>query len=216
MKHKGILTKWNDDRGFGFITPKEGKEPVFVHISAFARGQGRPVLNASLTYRLVRDDQQRPRAEAERRAGQWHAPGKRRGRALMPAVLVSGVFFGGLAALVPPPEWQRLAGFYALASVVAFLFYGLDKRAATRGGWRTSEARLHLFELLGGWPGALLAQRVFRHKTRKAEFQVVFYLAVAANLGALGWLLCADAGEDLRSTVGLTQVTLGWLQGFAS
>ncbi len=200
MKHKGILTKWNDDRGFGFITPKEGKEPVFVHISAFARGQGRPVLNASLTYRLVRDDQQRPRAEAVRLAGQWHAPGKRRGRALMPAVLVSGVFFGGLAALVPPPEWQRLAGFYALARVVAFLFYGLDKRAATRGGW----------------PGALLAQRVFRHKTRKAEFQVVFYLAVAANLGALGWLLCADAGEDLRSTVGLTQVTLGWLQGFAS
>ena len=45
---------------------------------------------------------------------------------------------------------------------------------------------------------------------------MVFYLAVAANLGALGWLLCADAGEDLRSTVGLTQVTLGWLQGFAS
>ena len=131
---------------------------------------------------------------------------------LLPVLLVWAL----LAALVPPPEWQRLAGFYTLASVVTFLFYGLDKRAATRGGWRTSEARLHLFELLGGWPGALLAQRVFRHKTRKAEFQVVFYLAVAANLGALGWLLCADAGEDLRSTVGLTQVTLGWLQGFAS
>ena len=60
--------------------------------------------------------------------------GKKRGRGLMTALLVSGVFFGGLAALVPPPEWQRLAGLYVLASVVAFLFYGLDKRAATRGG----------------------------------------------------------------------------------
>tara|TARA_R110001606_G_scaffold345151_2_gene493957 strand:- start:19553 stop:20182 length:630 start_codon:yes stop_codon:yes gene_type:complete len=209
VRHKGILTKWNDDRGFGFITSKQGDERVFVHISAFARGQGRPVLNASLTYRLVRDEPQRPRAEAVRFADRRRAPAKR-GRGLIPALLVSGVFFGGLAALVPPPDWQRLAGFYALASVVAFLFYGLDKRAATRGGWRTSEARLHLFELLGGWPGALLAQRVFRHKTRKAEFQMVFYMAVIANVAALGWLLYADAGATLRATLGVSRVGGAW------
>lgn len=216
MRHKGILTKWNDDRGFGFITSSGGEEPVFVHISAFARGQERPVMNRSLTYRLVRDEKQRARAADVRFMVGRRRPAGRKSRGLIPAALAVAAFFCGLAALVPPPEWQRLAGFYALVSVIAFLLYGLDKRAATRGGWRTSEARLHLFELLGGWPGALLAQRVFRHKTRKAEFQVVFYLAVATNLGALGWLLCADAGEDMRSTVGLTQVTLGWLPGFAS
>ncbi len=216
MRHKGVLTKWNDDRGFGFITPSGGEESVFVHISAFARGQERPVLSRSLTYRLVRDEKQRPRAADVRFMVSRRRPARQKSRGLIPAALVVAAFFGGLAALVPPPEWQRLAGFYTLGGVVTFLFYGLDKRAATRGGWRTSEARLHLFELLGGWPGALLAQRVFRHKIRKAEFQVVFYLAVAANLGGLGWLLCADAGGDLRSAVGFTQVTLGWLQGFAS
>ncbi|MEH6708986.1 MAG: DUF1294 domain-containing protein [Alloalcanivorax venustensis] len=210
MKQKGILTKWNDERGFGFITPAGGEETVFVHISAFARGQDRPALNRSLTYRLARDDKQRPRAEDVRFAvSRRRASGQRRG--VLPALLVIGLFSAGLAFVVPRPEAIRIGGVYALLSAISFLLYGLDKRAATRGGWRTSEARLHLFELLGGWPGALLAQRVFRHKTRKAEFQVVFYLAVAANLGVLGWLLYANAGAELRATLGISQLSYEWL-----
>lgn len=115
-----------------------------------------------------------------------------RGRRLLSAVLGVVVFFVGLAILAPAPEWRWFVGFYALMSALSFSLYGLDKRASTRGGWRTSEARLHLVELLGGWPGALLAQRVFRHKTRKTSFLVVFYLATAVNLAVLGWLLFAD------------------------
>ncbi|MFP1680604.1 DUF1294 domain-containing protein [Alloalcanivorax sp. C16-2] len=114
-----------------------------------------------------------------------------RGRRLLSAVLVVVVFFAGLAILAPAPEWRWFVGFYMLMSALGFSLYGLDKRASTRGGWRTSEARLHLVELLGGWPGALLAQRVFRHKTRKTSFQLMFYAAVAANLIVLWWLLFA-------------------------
>lgn len=80
---------------------------------------------------------------------------------------------------------------YAALSVVAFVLYGLDKAAARAGRRRIPEATLHLVALTGGWPGALVAQRVFRHKTRKQPFQVVFWCTVVANCAALLVLLMA-------------------------
>ncbi|MBL1376176.1 DUF1294 domain-containing protein [Zobellella sp. CGMCC 1.18722] len=67
--------------------------------------------------------------------------------------------------------------------------YGLDKQAARQNLWRTRESTLHLLALAGGWPGALVAQRRLRHKSRKASFQLVFWLSVVANVGVLAWLL---------------------------
>jgi uncharacterized membrane protein YsdA (DUF1294 family) len=59
------------------------------------------------------------------------------------------------------------------ASGLAFGLYWMDKRSALADRRRVPENRLHLAGLLGGWPGALLAQQMFRHKTRKASFQIV-------------------------------------------
>ncbi|NMY14386.1 DUF1294 domain-containing protein [Pseudomonas sp. WS 5019] len=70
---------------------------------------------------------------------------------------------------------------YLLASLLSFLQYWLDKRSAQSGGRRTAENTLHLVELAGGWPGALIAQQTFRHKTRKASYQAVFWLIVAVH-----------------------------------
>ena len=78
------------------------------------------------------------------------------------------------------------AAIYALMSVVAFALYGYDKQQARHGGQRTPEKLLHATELLGGWPGALLAQQVFRHKTRKFSYQLVFWLIVL--LHELFWM----------------------------
>jgi uncharacterized membrane protein YsdA (DUF1294 family) len=80
-------------------------------------------------------------------------------------------------------------GWYLALSTIAFLLYGRDKSAAAHGRWRTPEATLHLVALLGGWPGALVGQRVFRHKTRKQPFQAVFWGTVVVNCLALAWLL---------------------------
>ncbi|MGO2508857.1 MAG: DUF1294 domain-containing protein [Vibrio hibernica] len=73
-------------------------------------------------------------------------------------------------------------------SFVTFVIYWKDKRAAKKDQWRTPEKTLQLLALAGGWPGALIAQKLLRHKTRKFSFQVIFWLMVVLNcIGSL-WI----------------------------
>jgi len=78
---------------------------------------------------------------------------------------------------------------YLGASLAAAIVYRVDKSAAQSGHWRTAESTLHALSLMGGWPGALVAQRLFRHKSRKVSFRVAFLATVALNCGALLWFL---------------------------
>lgn len=77
-----------------------------------------------------------------------------------------------------------------LASLATFALFGLDKVRAERGLWRVSERQLLLYAAVGGMPGAKLAQRYLRHKTRKEPFRTqlnaILALQVAAILIALG------------------------------
>ena len=84
---------------------------------------------------------------------------------------------------------QRTAITLAILNASAFLLYGADKAAALQGGNRIPEYILHLLAVLGGWPGALVAQQWLRHKSVKAGFLGVFWLTVFANLALLGAML---------------------------
>ena len=94
---------------------------------------------------------------------------------------------------IPLPPTMLVATVYAVMSVVTFVVYWVDKRAAARDRRRVPEARLHLMELLGGWPGALVAQILVRHKSRKLSFQIVFWLIVI--LHAAAWIAVLRIGE---------------------
>ncbi|MEW7850811.1 DUF1294 domain-containing protein [Massilia aurea] len=83
---------------------------------------------------------------------------------------------------------QIVGAAYLVISLTCFVAYAMDKSAARASSWRTPEATLLLLGLIGGWPGAVLAQQWLRHKTSKHSFQWKFQATVALNLGMFAWL----------------------------
>ncbi len=191
---RGTVVLWNDDRGFGFVRPDQGGEDFFVHITAFRKELSRrPEIGDHVHYQIAREVRSK----------------KRIARAVLEGVPIQ------LALPEPPGPWPRVRQWliyvvirlpillscwvlwkthnpiplflYVFLSTLTILFYGADKKRALRSGWRIPEHYLHLLELLGGWPGALLAQKDFRHKLMKRAYQKVFWSIVA--LHGVVWLL---------------------------
>lgn len=188
VRQQGVLTGWNDDRGFGFIEPVAGGSRMFVHVSAFLGGR-RPVNGCQVTYVVILDERHRRQAGEVRYVGSVSAGG-RRATGTPLALAVAASFFALLVGLVALDELSVVVlAAYGLLSAVAVVVYAADKSAAQQGRWRTSESTLHTIALVGGWPGALVARHVFRHKTIKQPFRTIFLFTVAANCAALAWFV---------------------------
>lgn len=83
--------------------------------------------------------------------------------------------------------WLAVLLWYLLWSVATLLAFAIDKRRSARQKPRISESSLHLLELLGGWPGAILGQRLLRHKSRKWSYRIMLYFAAA--LHGIIWII---------------------------
>jgi len=189
-RYQGRVSSWKDEQGFGFIAQNGGGPSVFFHIKAFTERGIRPAPGDLVTYELHVNDKGQPRAERVAFVRDRTAPARESSASRSGSPLIAFGFFAMLGIAVLLGKLPALAlGLYTGASVVAFIAYGLDKSAARNGRWRTKESTLHMLALVGGWPGALLAQRVYRHKSKKREFQVVFWAIVLLNCGVLGWAM---------------------------
>ncbi|MEI2430192.1 DUF1294 domain-containing protein [Lysobacter yananisis] len=199
MRLAGRICEWNDDKGFGFVVAHDGGARAFVQVKAFQPGSRRPVLGDLISYRVANDAKGRANAVDVRFAGQRieRHPSPSAGpsplrriprRALGVSALLAVTALGALGWV--PAAVPLVQGFFSFASYIA---YWLDKDAAGASRRRTPENTLHLLDLLGGWPGALIAQQQFRHKTVKPSFQAKFWGTVLLNLVAvaaavrLGW-----------------------------
>jgi len=188
MLVKGKITQWDDDKGFGFIQPLLKGERVFVHIKALQNRARRPVIGEVVTYAMGKDEQGRWQAQQLTFAGEKRKikAAKRATKWPLWCVLAFAAVLSAAVATAQLPLYVPLI--YAGLSVCTFVAYWLDKRKAKAGRWRTPESSLQFMALLGGWPGALLAQHYLRHKSQKRAFLLVFYLGALLNLIALAWL----------------------------
>ena len=203
MRFDGKLKSWNDERGFGFIEPTQGGDDIFVHIKALPPGAGRPTVGLPLSFEVEPGPQGKKRAKSVEFI-RTRGP-TRQARSESPApwtparILVIPVFV--LLYAFVASQWSVrpvVAVVYLLASLLAFMAYALDKSAAIQGRWRISESTLHVFGLACGWPGALLAQQLLRHKSSKPSFRSTYWITVVLNIigffvGHSPWLAAAIA-----------------------
>lgn len=197
MQKLGKVVDWNEERGFGFIQSLEAGQPrVFFHVRDYRQDGRRPETGELVRFTAARQDDGRWRAGKVHRAvasrtARSPAPDTR------PRTLFAWTGWLLLAGHLAGLSWAIGVG--RLPVLAAMLLFGLccvawiacalDKHAARSGRWRIPESTLHLLELAGGWPGAFVAQRVMRHKTRKRSYRIVFWCMVLLNAGATWWWL---------------------------
>jgi len=202
MRYQGKITNWKDDQGFGFVIPNGGGEKAFVHIKAFSARSRRPIDGDLITYELAADEKRRYQAEKIQFSDERVTHTKPHKNSSFDTIFIV-LFCSFLLILVLAGRLPlSVLGVYFIASSLTFLAYAIDKSAAQNNRWRTKESTLHLFGIVGGWPGALLAQKTFRHKSKKEEFQTVFWATVIINCFALGWLLTKNGSAFLSSILG--------------
>jgi uncharacterized membrane protein YsdA (DUF1294 family)/cold shock CspA family protein len=193
MRLTGRLRSWNDERGFGFIEPALGGKDIFVHIKAFPPGTGRPAIGQFLTFEVELGPNGKKRAHSVHSLVHNRAPKTHRAESpaswTLPRLAAIPAF--ALVWFYVASQWPvkpMVLTVYIGLSLLAFLAYAVDKSAAINGRWRTPERTLHLLGLAGGWPGALLAQQLLRHKCSKPSFVAFFWFTVAINVaGFFAW-----------------------------
>ena len=181
-RETGVVKAWNPDRGFGFVE-RPAAPDLFLHIKAFPRGAPDPAVGDEVTFEVEVQPDGKLRAAQARRAGESYVPPVRPTSPIIGTLAI--LAFAAIYVLVelywgPVPLWVLFL--YLGVSAITFGSYAIDKSAARLKQRRVAETSLILLGMLGGWPGAILAQQLLRHKTAKRSFRAVFWVSVLINV----------------------------------
>lgn len=187
MRLKGKVIKWQNDKGFGFIEPINGMPDLFFHENFLHNQSRRPVVGDEVSFEINTNQEGKQRAERILFRGE-RDPRKSDKFFDIFYLSLSCVFLICIGVLAFFKKIDPIVLIlYLLLSLITFLLYWQDKNKAKNDEWRTPEKKLHFFSLIGGWPGALIAQRLLRHKSRKQSFRAVFYVTVIINISAISF-----------------------------
>ena len=187
MQLKGKITAWNDNKGYGFITPIGSNKKVFVHIKSFFNKYNRPKLDEIVYYNVSKD-----------KKGKLCAVGVTRdsdsanisSKVNFLEIIFAILFFSILGLLVSSGKLQLTTVLlYVAVSLITFITYAVDKSKSLNSEWRIPEVTLHMLALTGGWPGAIIAQQTLRHKSTKKSFRSMFFITVLFNISLLAFFI---------------------------
>ena len=197
----GTISNWNDEKGFGFILPKSGAKTIFAHIKDYSREHKPPIKGLEVSYLISTDPRGRTCAVEIRPVNGHKKVGREFRQKVLSLILLSTfaiiLFYLYSSSVIP----LSIVGIYAFVSIVTFAMYAKDKNAAEWGQWRTQESTLHVLALVGGWPGASIAQSFLRHKSKKLSFRVTYWITVIINCGVLVWLISPEGSFWLKNVM---------------
>jgi uncharacterized membrane protein YsdA (DUF1294 family)/cold shock CspA family protein len=199
MRIKGRITSWNDSKGYGFIETGPGGKRVFVHINSMNKHGQRPAVGQQVTFSISKDRQLRPCAVKVLRLGE--EPYRKQthiGRFIQVLLALAFLIYVGKLAMGKDTPVEVFYAYLGL-SLLTFLAYAKDKSAAQKGNWRIREDTLHAFALVGGWPGAMVAQQTLRHKSSKGSFRFVFWITALANCVGFAWFFTPNGDTQIRA-----------------
>ncbi len=185
MRGKGKIIKWQEEKGFGFIRLNNELAEIFFHEKCLLNPLRKPQVGDEVSFVISTNPEGKKRAERVVYKGERDQRVRDR--------IFDGIYSTGACLFLLCVGYFVYLGkvdpiflvLYLFFSIITFVLYWWDKKKAQSEGQRIPEKRLHFYSIIGGWPGALVAQRMLHHKSRKRSFLTVFYVTLALNLAGL-------------------------------
>jgi uncharacterized membrane protein YsdA (DUF1294 family)/cold shock CspA family protein len=207
-RQQGTVCHWCDEKGFGFVLTAQ-EERLFFHIRDFRRPpRQRPRNGDRLSFTTGYDKRQRCCAQTIEYELCIAQPQRHRPefspdicQVQSTAFCFRYLFFSLLVLALLAGTFSLAAPlFYLEASLFTFWLYQTDKSLAKAGhSSRLSEESLQMFSLIGGWPGALIAQKLLHHKVHKSHFQREFRFVIYGNSCFVLWLISEPGRQFLHN-----------------